>query len=100
MKGQKEALTHTQDILQGRVPHSTKNKQIQENYQLLGVIQLSKFWPESHLFLSTNCKLAIMELYYSLPIAYTLLPELVELIIRELIMYWPEKKFYFTCKEV
>jgi TPR repeat protein len=100
MKGQNEALNHTQDILEGRVPHSTKNKQIQENYQLLGIIQLSKLWPESHVFLSTSCKLAIRELSFTLPIVYTLLPELVEIIIRELILNWPEKKYYFTSKEV
>jgi len=91
MKGQKEAQAHIQEILQGKIP-SDKPKQEQEDYQLMGIFQLAQCWPESHMYLSNSCKLAIMEIFHSC----RLLPDLIVVVVKQLIFSWPDRQFTFN----
>jgi TPR repeat protein len=99
MKGQKQALIYCQDIVQGNAPYN-KTTEERESFMLLAVYRLAQYWPESHPFLSEFCKITIMELYFSLRISYSLLPELIEQIIKHLIFYWPERRYNFIQEKI
>jgi TPR repeat protein len=94
LKGQKEAILHVQDILSGKVPVRAQSPVERENYQLLGLFQLAECWPDSNHFLSSGCKETIIELFAIFPSRYSILPELVALVVRNLIILWPKDKIF------
>jgi len=95
LKGQKEASLHIQDILSGKVPARALTLKERENYQLLGLIQLADCWPDSNSLISKQCKEAMIELFYTFPSRYNILPELVLLLVRKVILFWPKDKTFY-----
>jgi TPR repeat protein len=94
LKGQKEAILHAQDILSGKVPVRAQSPIERENYQLLGLFQLAECWPDSNNFLSSGCKDTVLELFAIFPGRYSILPELVTLVVRNLIILWTKDKIF------